>query len=130
MESLTCSKMPNTGYFLRHLNSLRNYKIYLFTINFNIIIQLLSRHPKSSDFPNKILYYFTISPIHATCSICDASDNKVNGKNCKSPHLNIFSSLLFFRTLRFQQVFLKNPPGIVVLRVKDQALFLHETSRK
>jgi hypothetical protein len=52
------------------------------------------------------------------------------GKNCKAPHLNVFSGLLLFRTLRFQQVFLKNSPGIVALRVKDEALFPHKTPSK
>jgi len=110
--------MLNIGYLLCPLNPLRNFEIYFFTINFNIIFQLLSRSLKSSDFPNKILYYFIISPIHATCSFCDVSNNKVKGKNCKAPHLQIFSSLLLYRTRRFQHVFLKNPQCVVALREK------------
>jgi len=123
-------KMFNIGYLLCQLNPLRNFEIHFFTINFNNIIQLLSRSLKSLDFPNKILYYFTISPIQATCSFCDVSNNKVKGKNGKVPHLIIFSSFLLSRTRRFQHVFLKNPQCVVALREKGQASLLHKTPSK
>jgi len=70
-SSSPCSEQIATGSYPEHVNPVQNLPPYLFKIHSNIILPPTTRFPGSSlflsGFPNKTLYAFLMSPMHATC---------------------------------------------------------------